>query len=249
MTDPTDRRPDYALLSTHREHVVVNYGTFALPVGPQKMFFGGSSGIAARLLENWQTSWVLNISSGPPLSVSAQSMLYGNGTADIVGPFNFKNYRAAWANGAASGNIFTDSSNQPLYTRLKDPQCTNSNLVAPSLQGLCSLNAIRNSSGQIVLQTPLPGTRGTLARNSIYGLNTWTADMAIEKRVRIAETKSFTLRVDARNVFNHVTPAVPGLFATTGGTSDLGLQSTVPFGVFSTKAGNRSFQAKARVDF
>jgi hypothetical protein len=121
--------------------------------------------------------------------------------------------------------------------------------VAPSLQGLCSLNAIRNSSGQIVLQTPLPGTRGTLARNSLYGLNTWTADMAIEKRVRIAETKSFTLRVDARNVFNHVTPAIPGAFATTGGTADLGLQSTVPFGVFSTKAGNRSFQAKARVDF
>ena len=251
FTDPTNQAADYSLLSTHREHVVVNYGTFELPIGPRKLLFGKSTGIAARLIENWQASWIVNLSSGPPLSVSAQNMLFGLGVPDVVGPFDRKNYRAAWVNGAPSGNMFTDANNQPLYTRVRDPQCTNSNYVAPSLQALnlCTLNAIRDSSGQIVLQTPLPGTRGTLGRNVIEGLGTWTADMALQKRVRIAETKSFTLRVDARNIFNHPTPAIPGTFATTGGTADLNLQSTVPFGIFSTKAGNRSFQLKARVDF
>jgi carboxypeptidase family protein len=249
FTDPTNRAPDYSLLSTHRKHVVVDYGTFALPVGPGKLLFGKSSGFAARLMENWQASWIVNMSSGAPISVTAQSMLYGNGTPDVVGPFDNNAYKAAWVNGAPTGNIFTDSNGQALYTRVKDPQCTNSGIVAPTLQGLCTLNAIRNASGQIILQTPLPGNRGTLGRNTLEGLGTWTADMAMEKRVRVAETKSVTFRVDARNVFNHPTPAIPFGFSTLAGGADVGLQSTNPFGTFTTKTGNRSFQAKLRVDF
>jgi len=251
FTDPTNRAADYTLMSTHRKHVVVNYGTFDLPIGPQKLLFGKSSGIAARFIENWQASWIVNMSSGAPLNVSAQSMLYGNGVPDIVGPFDGNAYRAGWANGAPSGNIFTDSNNQPLYSKVRDPQCSNTNYVMASLVALCTLNAVKNNStGQVVLQTPLPGNRGTLGRNTIEGLGSWTADMAIEKRLRLAETKTFTLRVDARNIFNHPTPAIPGLFATTPGSADLNLTTTtLPFGAFSTKTGNRSFQLKARVDF
>jgi hypothetical protein len=202
-------------------------------------------------MENWQASWIVNLSSGAPLTINAQSMLYGLGVPDVVGSFDRNDYRAAWVDGAPNGNIFTDANGQAKYTRVRDPQCLNSNIVAPSLQALnlCTLNAIRDSSGQIVLQTPLPGTRGTLGRNPIEGLGTWSADMAIEKRIQVAETKSFTLRVDARNIFNHPTPAVPGLFATTGGTADLNLQGAVPFGNFTAKAGNRQFQLKARMDF
>jgi len=253
FTDPTNQAADYTLQGTHRKHVVVNYGTFALPIGPQKMLFGRSSGAAGRLLENWQASWIVNLSSGAPLTVGAQSMLYGLGTPDIVGPFDGNDYTTGWANGAPSGNMFIGSNNQAKYSRVRDPQCTNPAYVAPSLQALnlCTLNAIRETStGQVVLQTPLPGKRGTLGRNTIEGLGTWTADMAIEKRIQVRETKSFTVRVDARNIFNHPTPAIPGLFATTGGTSDLTLQgAAIAFGGFSTKAGNRSFQLKARVDF
>jgi hypothetical protein len=175
-------------------------------------------------------------------------MMYGLGVPDIVGPFNIKD-AFAWPNGNASGNLFADSSGVPAFAKVRDPQCTNSNLVAASLQAFCTLNAVRNSSGQVVLQTPLPGTRGTFGQNRIEGLGTWTADMAMEKRIKVAETKSFTIRMDARNIFNHPTPASPGLFATTGGTADLNLQSTLPFGAMTTKAGNRSFQLKARMDF
>jgi hypothetical protein len=149
---------------------------------------------------------------------------------------------------SAAGNLFMDG-NSPKYTKVKDPQCLNSSYVAPTLQTLCTLNAIRDASGQVVLQTPLPGTRGTLGRNTIEGLGTWTADMAIEKRLRVTETKSFTVRVDARNIFNHPIPAVPVGFGTLAGASDLSLQSVNPFGVFTTKTGNRSFQLKARMDF
>jgi len=113
------------------------------------------------------------------------------------------------------------------------------------------LNAITNSSGQFVLQNPLPGKRGTLGQNPIYDLGTWTADMAIQKRLQIKESKSFTVRVDAQNVFNHPNPGlVPGIFAATAGAPDLNLTTTtVPFGAFTNKLGTRTFQVKARVDF
>jgi hypothetical protein len=248
MTDPTNRNGDYTLLASHREHVVVDYGTFALPIGPDKLLFGKATGLPARLMENWEASWIVNLSSGAPLGSSAQSMLYGLGVPDLVGPFSIKN-AFSWPNGAPAGNFFADSSGKAQFTKVRDPQCLNSNLVAASLQGFCTLNAIQNSSGQVVLQTPLPGTRGTFGQNRIMGLGTWSADMAIQKRLKVGETKSFTVRVDARNVFNHPTPALPGLFATTGGTADLGLQSINPFGYMNTKTGNRSFQLKARMDF
>ena len=90
FTDPTDRAADYALLANHRQHTLVNYGTFELPLGPNKLLFSNSSGFWARLAENWQSSWVLNLSSGAPVNVFAQPMLYGSlgnftGVPDIVG--------------------------------------------------------------------------------------------------------------------------------------------------------------------
>src|SRR5262249_9132728 len=112
ITDPTNRAGDYTLLSTHREHVVVNYGTFELPIGPRQLLVGNSSGIWGRLAENWQASWVVNLSSGAPGNISAQSMLYGLGVPDIVGPFDIKDFKYAWVNGGAAGNLFTDSNNQ-----------------------------------------------------------------------------------------------------------------------------------------
>jgi len=252
MTDPTDRNGDYTLLNTHREHVVVNYGTFELPIGPGKFLFRNSSGLWGRLAENWQASWIVNMSSGAPGNITAQSVLYGNGVPDIVGPFDIKDFRLGWSGGTAGGNLFTDSNNQPRYTRVRDPQCTNTNIVAPSLSTFCTLNAISNSAGQVVLQTPVPGKRGTFGRNRLETLGTWSADIAIQKRVQLAETKSFTVRIDATNIFNHANPGITqvGFTAPTPGAPDLTLQgTTVPFGGFNNKIGNRMFQFTARVDF
>jgi hypothetical protein len=268
FTDPTNRAADYALLSNHRKHTLVNYGTFALPVGPDKLLFSKSSGIWARLAENWQATWVVNLSSGAPVNVFAQPMLYGTlgsftGVPDIVGPFNPKDYKFKWAEGAAQGNFFADDKGNPLFSKTlnaagvvdatnKDPQCLNTNIVAASLAPLCTLVAVKDAQGRIVFQHPLPGNRGTFGQTPFEGLGNWSTDMAVQKRFQIAESKSMTVRLDATNVFNHPTPALGGgFFAATGGVPDLSLQSagTVPFGTLNTKVGNRRFQLKARLDF
>jgi hypothetical protein len=249
FTDPTNRSLDYTLLGSHRKHSVVTYGTYALPFGPNKLLFSGASGKWARLAENWQASWIVNLASGAPSSILAQSMLYGNGVPDIVGPFDRKTHYT-WAEGSPAGYLFADSKGNPLYTKVKDPQCTNPNYVAAFLAPSCTLNALADSSGRIIFQTPLPGKAGTFGRNSLETLGTWTADMTVQKKIQIAESKSFTVRLDASNVFNHVQPGVEGgFFAASPATSDLNLQSFVPFGNYAAKVGRRTFQLKARVDF
>src|SRR5206468_5601005 len=87
FTAPFDRHSDYTILSDTRKHDFRTNGAFVLPIGPNKLLFSGSSGALARVLEGWQTGWIVNINSGAPTSIAAQSMLYANGTPDIVGPF------------------------------------------------------------------------------------------------------------------------------------------------------------------
>jgi hypothetical protein len=253
FTDPTDRMADYALLGSHRQHAVVNYGTFELPVGPNKLFFGGASGVWGRIAEGWQASWVANLTSGSPANVSAQSMLYALGVPDIVGDFDIKNLNYFWKEGNLAGNAFADANGAGTYVRSKDPQCLNPSIVVAYMSATCTLNGIQNSSGQWVLTTPLPGKRGTFGQNRFENIGSWTADMAIQKRVRVSESKSLTVRVDATNIFNHPTPGQAGLFAAAVGGSDLALQpapgSSTPFGSVNSKSGQRRFQLKARLDF
>jgi len=222
----------------------------------------------ARLAENWQSSWVLNLSSGAPVNVFAQPMLYGSlgnftGVPDIVGPFNPKDYKFKWAEGAAQGNLFADDNGNPLFSKTlnsalvtdatnKDPQCLDTSIVAASLASQCTLVAIKDAQGRVVLQHPLPGKRGNLGQGTFEGLGIWSFDMAVQKKIQIKESKSMTVRLDATNIFNHPTPALGGgFFAATGGVPDLSLQSagTVPFGTMNTKVGSRRFQLKARLDF
>ena len=132
FTDPTDRMADYALLPAHRQHAFVTYGTFELPLGPNKLLFSNASGFWARLAEGWQASWVANLVSGSPANVSAQSMLYALGVPDIVGPFDIKALNYFWKEGNAAGNIFADENGQSVYARVRDPQCNNPGLVGAS---------------------------------------------------------------------------------------------------------------------
>src|SRR6185436_17383810 len=138
-------------------------------------------------------------------TILAQSQLYGNGVPDVVGPFDTKAHNFLWAEGLPTGNLYADAKGAPLYTKIKDPQCTNTSIVAPSIAFACTLNAVADSSGRVILQTPLPGKAGTLGRNPIYSIGLWTADMTVQKKIAVSESKSVTVRLDATNVFNHPT--------------------------------------------
>jgi hypothetical protein len=230
-TNPVDRRPDYTLLVGDRRHDFKTNGTFALPFGPERLLFGNTSGVAARLIEDWQASWILNLGSGDPASIQAQNMLYANGVPDIVGPFDPKVGKVQWADGARAGNYFGEA-----YAKVRDPQCGS---IAADLRAACTLNAVADPSGTIVLQNPLPGTRGNLGRNIIELPGSWTLDAAVTKGFRISESKRLQFRMDALNIFNHPEPAAP----------TLNINGDVPFGNIATKDGTRQFQLQMRLEF
>jgi len=166
-------------------------------------------------------------------------MLYNNGTPDIVGPFDLKSAKAEFP-GGANGSYFS----RDAIIQVPDPQCTS------ITWGPCTLNAIADAkTRQILLQNPLPGTRGTLGQRVLEGPGRWRFDASLAKSFRITETKNLQFRMDAQNVFNHPEPQT----AITG-TSLLNLDiNNNNFGLFTGPQAkmnsHREFQAQLRLNF
>jgi hypothetical protein len=230
-TNPVDQRGDYTLQTGDIRHDFRTNGTFELPVGPGQLLAGNSSGILAHVIGGWKMSWIIQLSSGAATNISAATTLYANGVPDLVGPFDPSLGKVQWQDGALNGNYFGD-----VYRKVVDPQCT---AIAGSLRSACTLSAIADASGTVILQNPQPGTRGNLGQNVIEQPGVWTFDAGLGKRFRITESKSFMLRMDATNVFNHPQPANP----------NLDINNATPFGNIATKTGVRTFQAQLRLDF
>jgi hypothetical protein len=110
------------------------------------------------------------------------------------------------------------------YAGVTDPQCTNPSVVAATdrmgtnLQAVCDLFALasRNpdgTTGELLLQYPMPGKVGSLGRGNIYYFGQWSLDMNASKTFQLGENKSIQIRMDATNVLNHATPNQPNLDA------------------------------------
>jgi len=108
-----------------------------------------------------------------------------------------------------------------------------------SLNAAYSQFAIADSSGNILLQHPAFGQIGNMGPNWIQGPSTYGFDLNAIKRIRIAEQKTVTVRVDAINVLNHPTWGNPGV--------NVDLSTFVLVSLPTT--GNRQFTFNARMDF
>jgi len=197
------------------------------------------------IIEGWQMGWLTRVQSGQPLNITSQSMLYGTGVPDLVGDFDFDGIGVSWLDGARKGNYFANR-----YTAVADPQCSN---VSSDIRSLCTLSAITLASDttKIVFQNPSPGMRGNFGQNRIRTKVRSTIDTSMSKMVRLGERKSFSIRVDARNILNH--PDASGTLGSSGARIVFPTAPTVAlgngFGDLTYKVGGRTFQFMARFDF
>ncbi|MBN2321974.1 MAG: TonB-dependent receptor [Acidobacteria bacterium] len=248
-SDPLNFDADYTAMGSDRRHVFSSYGTFELPIGPNGLFLKSNHGVLSRVLESWQASWIFNASTGAPINWTASNMSYGTTVPDQVGDFPWDKVGYYWPEGENSGNLFQNS-----LQYLDDPQCTS---LETGLQAQCTLQAVADSDGNIILQNPLPMTQGNFGYSRIYGLGFWNLDMALSKTVRLTEGKSLQIRVDAANIFNHPTPGGAATQTTPGAVTyyatDPALNLAGGDGSFAGnlngKAGNRAFQARIRFTF
>lgn len=92
-----------------------------------------------------------------------------------------------------------------------------------------------NGSSAFTVGAPGSGF-GTANRNPIYGPGINYGDMAIEKDIRIDESKSVELRLETFNTFNHANFANPG-GGNNGSSQDASFLSTPTFGeIFSVRS-------------
>jgi hypothetical protein len=228
--DLMNHEADYSLLSSHRTHDFRSFGTFDLPIGPNRMIGSNSSGWVARLIEGWKVGTILTMSSGAPLTVVGRNTLYQTGTPDIVGEFPRKG-SVVWTEfGERFGNFFDQQ-----YTNVQDPACPPASSV---LGAWCTNTALADENGAIVFRNAAPGQLGTLGLRTIEGPGRWDLDANLQKTVRIDEARAVTLRMDASNLLNHPTPGNPNLNINTG-----------TFGQINTKTGSRTLQAQVRLEF
>jgi hypothetical protein len=227
--DFLNRHADYTVASFQRTHNLRGYLTYELPFGPGRLIGSGSHGVLARTLEGWQFGSIFDVATGAPLNVAATTTIDRTGTPDIVGSFP-RTGKVAWGN--PFGNYFSQT-----FYRVTDPSCAK---VASNLTSFCTNTAIAtDAAGQnIILQNAAPGQLGTLGLNPIYGPGSWNVDANLQKKIRIAETRSLAIRLDARNIFNHPTPGIPNLNINSG-----------TFGQITTKTGNRTLAGQLRLEF
>jgi hypothetical protein len=232
--DPQNRRLQRGLVVFHRAHQFKGHGTWSLPFGPNRALLAGAPSWVHRVVEGWDLSGIFSWTSGGPLTFSSSRRTLGfnanSNTADLVGNLPRELGKVQTREGFVEyfENLGTQRAPVPSY---------GGDTILP---GRFTNQVVVDSSGNILLQNPLPGTTGNTSLNlgQFEGPASLALDMALSKRVRIGETRSFTIRADAINILNTPRWGDPN--------TDI---NSANFGRITSASGERTFTINARVDF
>ena len=234
VRDPRILSLSKSLNSFHRTHNVKSHGTWTLPFGPNRALLANAPSWVHRIVEGWDVSGVLSWTSGAPLTFSSSRQTLtnrGSNTADLVGTLPQNQGRVQVAN----GGIVT------YFSELSTAAAPAPNFGGDTaVLGRFTNQVVVDKSGKIVLQNPAAGTTGNTAvrRPGLEGPGDLGLDVALSKRVRIRENKSFTLRADAINALNTSRWGNPN--------TDI---NSASFGRVTTAGGARTITINARLDF
>jgi hypothetical protein len=257
--DPAHRDLDFAVQGLNAHSLRTN-ATFELPIGPNKLVMGNSSGFVARMVERWQTSMIFNASSPVYSTLNpGQNHFYAPSGYDVASTnWALPKSDFKWNEGTNTGSIYGNN-----YLSVTDPSCYDPSIVTlgdkmgtnlgridanpttgAAAAGACIISALaaRNpdgTAGEVLLKYPEPGKVGSLGKSNMKGIGQWTLDVSASKAFRVTESTSFQFRIDANNVLNHPVPNTPNISAGPPG-----------FGVVTGKGNQvRVVQASLRINF
>jgi outer membrane receptor protein involved in Fe transport len=194
-----DRAVTYGRDDSIREQQWVIYGLYELPVGHNRQFLSHSSRLVDEIVGGWQLSPVLNLSSGLPYSLSmanCASSVGGNGIGDNSG---HPTSAPCFPNGNPGAFHPKQGSFNPL---------THSRPYFPGFSPICPPSG-SNGSSTGGFTCPALDQIGNTGRNSNYGPGFFNTDLAVQKTFAIKESVSALFRMDAFNVFNHISSGNP----------------------------------------
>jgi len=249
-----DRSLNRTLQSSDRRHDFRANGSYELPFGPNRTFLGDSSGVVARLVEGWQMSFILNLTSGGPLDIVGSNTLLNTittpvgtaaGLVDIVGKFP-KDIGKAQMTGTLAqffkpGTVIID----------KDPQCAGVTTLQQT-QTSCTLQSIKDANGNTLIQNAAPGKLGYMGQSWVVGPGSFRFDLSAAKTIKFTESKSLQFRLDAKNVLNHPILGVPDLNINSTTFGQIPATINPPGSAVNPVqniTGSRQFQAQLRLNF
>ena len=259
-TDPLQRNLDRRR-GQEAPHSFRMNGTIELPIGPNKLLFANSSGWIARVIERWQTSFILNLESGSPADITgAGTMRYANGRYVATQSFQIPEGHVEW--GASNGNQGRFYGDQ--YISVVDPQCTDRPGCPNRQPRLClcqrqlhpQCTGGPGSGGNAGFLSP-GSERSVFNRREYAGKSQawgtghtgtthavrWGAfslDANAQKTFKLTESKQLSLRIDSTNILNHPQVAIPNFNVAS---------TTAVFGAITGKTGTRTFQGQVRLSF
>jgi hypothetical protein len=205
-----------------REQQIVAYGSYELPFGRNHAFASNVPMYLDEVIGGWQISPVVTYASGLPFSLTYQEC-----SLSIPGS------APCYPNGR--------SANFKLHIGKLDPN-THARL------GFHGIGPFK-TTGQDLVNTPFQGFTapgldqiGNAGRNGVFGPNFFNTDMALQKNFPIHESLFAQFRVDAYNVFNHMSLSNPG-----SGSLDNGDQNIT--GLFGSQFPTRQLQFSVRLQF
>jgi hypothetical protein len=235
VRDQRNRQISKGRVNLDRTHIVKANGTWDVPLGPNKRFLANAPGVVQRIVEAWQISPVFSYQSGAPLSFTSALSTVGfrsaaNNTADLVGVLPADLGKVEKGDGFVQYFSGLSVKNAPAPTFGGDP----------TLPGRFTNMIIVDSAGNTILQNPIPGTTGNLSSNlsGLDGPPDLRFDLALTKRFRITESKTFEIRADAVNLLNKPIWGNPNTAI-----------NSANFGRITTATGTRQLTFNARVDF
>lgn len=248
IRDQRDLALSKSLLSIDRPQLFQWNVTWDLPIGKKQALLGNAPHWVDEMVGGWQLASSFQWQSGVPLSftsgagfpfsyITTLSNLTTN-TANLVGPLPSGYSQVEKGNGFVQ--YFPTLSTQPAPM----PNFGGD----PNLPGRFTNLEVVNSSGQVVLTNPEPGTTGNTAFNlpGLRGPSLMGFNASLSKLFHVTESKTFTLRADAINILN--TPQW-GYSPTSGG---IGINTNIDsplFGRITSASGNRMITFYVRFDF
>jgi hypothetical protein len=183
-----DPKSTYGRDSDVRKQQLTGYGSYDLPLGRGKQYASGVNRATDLLIGGYQLSSVVNWSGGLPFTLN-----YNEANSNIPSG-NSTNWPSAHGRMKTGLTSFTPGTNG-VGSRTFYQQQTTDLLTDP---------------GTGVFFNPGLDNIGNVGRNTYYGPRFFSTDMAITKAFTIWENVAAKFRMDAFNVFNHITAGDPG---------------------------------------
>ena len=168
---------DYNLQGTHRSHALNTYGSWDLPFGANGLLLRDASGAFKKAIEGWQLSWVTTMSTGTPMSVTGNSVLWGRNWPNLVRPdlWNDKAGQVSqtWTKNPTTGDdIWSAQYFEGKFTKVVDYNiCNNQSPNQPNYidNSLFTTGCMAWSGGSTQAYRPVSGAPRALAQRATDG--------------------------------------------------------------------------------